>query len=79
VRTARVRDRDGDIESNTYWASELSYHARMGWPLTTIATHQTDEARLSRENLRDACQRYLQTSQYVQVTILPRPLATAAR
>jgi zinc protease len=79
VRTARVRDRDGDIESNTYWASELSYHARMGWPLTTIATHQADEARLSRENLRDACQRYLQTSQYVQVTILPKPLATAAR
>ena len=79
VRTARVRDRDGDIESNTYWASELSWHARMGWPLATIATHQADEARLSRENLRDACQRYLRTSEYVQVMILPKPPVTAAR
>jgi zinc protease len=79
VRAARVRDRDGDIESNTYWAAELSWHARMGWPLATIATHQADEARLSKENLRDACQRYLRTSEYVQITILPKVPVTASR
>jgi zinc protease len=71
IKAARVRDLDGKIESNSYWANELSWHARMGWPLGTIKGHQLDAKLLSIGTLRSACATYLGTSEYVQVTMYP--------
>ena len=78
VRAAEVRDLDGKMESNGYWASELSWHARMGWPLASIASHQRVAEHLTMEGLRDACSQYLRTSSYTRVTMYPKNGARGA-
>jgi len=72
VRAAQTRDLDNKIESNSYWASELEWHSRVGIPLESIATHQDSARALTRAALRDACARYLGTDAYVRVTLLPK-------
>lgn len=71
IRATRTRDLDGKLESNGFWASELARHARMGWPLGTIARHQDDAKLLSRSTLAAACEVYLRTTDYVHVTMYP--------
>jgi zinc protease len=78
VRAARARDFDGEVESNSYWANAVAWHIRMGWPLGTIGNHDGDQEVFLRPALRAACQKYLQTSEYVQVTMLPRGSAKLA-
>jgi zinc protease len=72
VRAAEVRDLDGKMESNSYWASELSWHARMGWPLTSIGSHQRVAEHLTMEGLRAACATYLTPTSYTRVTMYPK-------
>jgi zinc protease len=79
TRAAEVRNFDGKLKDNAYWATELSWHARMRWPLATIATHQKDAEQLTMEGLQKACATYLGTSQYVRVTMYPRNAAARAQ
>ncbi|MEO7084840.1 MAG: insulinase family protein [Gemmatimonadaceae bacterium] len=82
TRAAEVRDLDGKIEQNDYWAKELAAHARLGWPLATISTHQASAKAMSGATLRAACARYLSTSRFVRVTLYPKattkPVATTS-
>jgi zinc protease len=71
VKAAETRDRDGRYERNSYWAGELSSHARMAWPLSTIADHEKDLERLTIHALRDACRRFLDTTRHTRVTMYP--------
>ena len=73
TRAARMRDYDGELESNDYWTSELSQHSRLGWPLATIATHRQDAERLTLADLRLACSTLLATRRIARVTMRPRP------
>jgi zinc protease len=79
IRAAEVRDLDGKMESNSYWATELSTHARMGWPLTSIRTHQQVAKHLTVEGLRDACAKFLDASSYTRVTMYPQRAARATQ
>jgi zinc protease len=72
VKAARTRDRDGNLESNRYWANELSWHSRMGWPLGTIEQHQLQAEMRSKSSVQDACRRILRTTEYVQLTMVPK-------
>ena len=72
TRAARARDYDGELTSNAYWLSELSSHARFGWPLAPIAQHAGDVERLSIADLREACGRYIPESGFVRVIMRPR-------
>jgi zinc protease len=72
VREARVRDLDGQLERNTFWANELRWYARVGWPLAAIADEPTRAKLVSDGEIREACKRYLDASQFVQVTMYPR-------
>ena len=72
IRAARIRDRDGSTDRNTYWASELATHARMHWPLATIANHQLEATLLSKDAVQRACAQYFTPSSYVQVTMYPK-------
>ena len=57
AREARVRDFDGRLEDNDYWADELVVHARHGWPLEGIAAHGRDAEAATLEVVRRACPR----------------------
>jgi zinc protease len=71
VRAAKLRDLD-DTDDNSYWANELSAHTRMGWPLTSIASHKPNAERLTVDGVRLWCARILDTSHYVRVTMYPK-------
>lgn len=75
TRAAEVRDFDDKMESNDYWASELSWHARMGWPLSSIRSHQKVAQHLTMDGLRDACTKYLGAASYTRVTMYPKRAA----
>jgi zinc protease len=71
VRAARVRRLDASLDDNDYWATELSSHARRGWPLASINDHADAAKRLSELGARTACARFLATGHYVRVTMYP--------
>ena len=73
ARETRLRDFDGRMETNSFWAGELATHARYGWPLSDIATHRRDAEEMTFEDLREACRRYIPASDYIRVTMRPRP------
>ena len=79
AREARMRDFDGRLEDNDYWADELVFHARHGWPLEGIAAHGRDAEAATLEEVRRACARYIPARDYVRVTMRPRPGVAATR
>ncbi len=72
TRAALIRDLDGKLEDNDYWADELAWHARMGWPLESILTHQANAKLLTMDALKAACARYLGTERLARVTMYPK-------
>jgi zinc protease len=77
ARAARVRDYDGQIDHNDFWTSELSFHARFGWPLATIAEHPRQAERLTLAELRAACATYIPDGRFVRITMRPRAASAA--
>lgn len=73
AREARVRDFDESAEDNQYWVSELTSHARFGWPLPDIATHPEEAAALTLSDAQQACARYIPAGEYTRVTMRPEP------
>lgn len=71
VRATGARDVDDRIESNDYWASELSSHARLGWSFPSILGHRAQRADMTREELRRACVAWIRPGTYVRVTRRP--------
>jgi zinc protease len=71
VRAAKLRDFD-DMEDNDFWANELSGHARLGWPLSSIVDHKKSAEQLTVASLRQSCAQMLDTSHYVRVTMYPK-------
>jgi zinc protease len=81
AREARVRDFDGRVEDNAFWVSELTFHARHGWPLAGIDAHRHEAEAMTLEQLRRACAMYIPSQDYVRVTMrpVPRPYASGPR
>lgn len=79
AREAQVRDFDGRLEDNEYWAEELSFHARHGWPLEGIAAHGREAEAATEVDVRRACATYIPARDYVRVTMRPRSPLPSAR
>jgi zinc protease len=79
AREARVRDFDGRADDNDYWVSELTFHARHGWPLSGIAAHRREVESITLEDVRRACATYLPAKDFVRITMRPdsRPRLSA--
>jgi zinc protease len=71
MRAAKMRDFD-DTDDNSFWASELSGHAKQGWSLASIGNHKKNAEQLSVAGVRQACARMLDVSHYVRVTMYPK-------
>jgi zinc protease len=72
TREARIRDHDGDLSDDGFWVAELSYHARMGWPLSSIRQHAEQARSLTLAELRAACATYIDPARSVRVILRPR-------
>lgn len=71
VRETLVRDYDGRLQDNAFWVSELTFHARHGWPLAGILEHRREAEDLTLADLRRACATYIPAGNFVRVTTRP--------
>jgi len=64
------RSLETSMESNGWWASQLTYHAEAGTDPTIILDRSREEA-VTVESVRDDARRYLPDDRYVIVVLLP--------
>jgi zinc protease len=75
VKAAAFRDLEAAAESNASWASELSWHAHLGWPLESVDAHREVVEGLDILTLQGACREFIDPRRYVRVT--RHPVASA--
>ena len=72
VREMQFRTRETDLRDNHYWVNQLLTHWQYDWDLNEIAsTAQRESTSLGPDRVREAANLYLNTDNYVQVTLLP--------
>lgn len=69
----------GGDNSNWYWASELTWHSQLGWPLKTIKWHRDDTLSVTTTKMAEAARQYLDPGRYLRVTMRPMSSAPARR
>jgi zinc protease len=75
VREAERRSRETEMRDNSFWISQMMSYTNNGWDLREIPAGGDRTARLTPEAVRDAARRYLDTANYVQVSLLPETTA----
>ncbi|HUE96938.1 MAG TPA: insulinase family protein [Longimicrobiaceae bacterium] len=71
VRETQFRARETDIRQNHFWLTQLLSYNQYGWNLAQIPATATRAATITRESVQAAAQQYLDTGNYVQVSLLP--------
>ncbi|HEX2191292.1 MAG TPA: insulinase family protein, partial [Longimicrobiaceae bacterium] len=71
VREAERRSRETEMRDNGFWISQMISYVGNGWALGDIPGDGGRTARLTPEAVREAARRYLDTGNYVQVSLLP--------
>jgi zinc protease len=71
VKEARRRARETDLRDNAFWMQQLLYYGNHGWDPRGIPGEEERLAKLDAATLREAAKRYLDTANYVQVSLVP--------
>jgi len=71
VHEIQTRKRETDLESNSFWASQLEYHARYDLDLTDILRYDELIEAVTRESVHEAIRHYLDMDRYVQGVLVP--------
>jgi zinc protease len=71
VREMIVRGRESELRRNHFWLQQVLVHDRHGWELRDIPSHLERIEAVTAENVRLAALRYLDLSNYVQVSLIP--------
>jgi zinc protease len=71
VREMQFRARESDLRQNYFWISQLLLYNQYGWDPAQIPTAARRLTDLTTESIREAAVQYLDTSNYVQVSLLP--------
>jgi zinc protease len=77
VREMQFRAREVQLRENHFWLSQILTYDRYGWDLREIPNAARRAERLTAELVRDAARRYLDTAQYVQVSLYPEGFRVA--
>jgi zinc protease len=77
VREMQFRAREVQLRENHFWLSQILTYDRYGWDLREIANVAQRTERLTAPLIRDAARRYLDTAQYVQVSLYPEGFRVA--
>jgi zinc protease len=72
IVAAAREELSSSAENNEYWEDELSWHATLGWPLESITQHAETLDKLTREDVRDDCRRFVDPTRYTRITMRPR-------
>ena len=78
VREMQYRARETDLRQNHFWLSQLMTYEQHGWDLAQIPSVPTRTSALTVASIQDSARRYLDLTNYVQVTLLPETVAREA-
>ncbi|HEY0093261.1 MAG TPA: insulinase family protein, partial [Archangium sp.] len=70
VREQQRRERETQIRENDFWMSQLIQYDASGWDLGLITSQPLSQG-FTPQDVRDAARTFLNTSRYVQVSLLP--------
>ncbi|MDP9347798.1 MAG: insulinase family protein [Gemmatimonadota bacterium] len=71
VKEARRRQRETDLRDNSFWISQLLYYGNHGWDPRAIPGEEEQVAKLDAAAIREAARRFLDTANYVHVSLVP--------
>jgi zinc protease len=77
VKEIQLRGRETSLEQNGFWLSQLAAYDQIGEDPRGILTSDQLVRQLTAEQVRDAARRYLNTQNYVRVTLHPEAGAAA--
>lgn len=77
VREMQFRSRETELRQNHFWLTQLLTYNQFGWDLAEIPATATRGASLTVQAVREAAREYLDTGNYVQVTLVPEREVTA--
>lgn len=71
VQEMQFRTRELDVRENSFWLTQMLIYDQFGWDLGTIPATPDDAMVVPQLSVRETAQRYLDTNNYVQVTLIP--------
>ncbi|MQA91642.1 MAG: insulinase family protein [Gemmatimonas sp.] len=71
VREIQYRSRETDLRQNHFWLSQLMTYSQHGWDLSIFPSTPDRAASADVAGVQDAAVRYLNTTNYVRVSLLP--------
>jgi zinc protease len=71
VRETELRQRETAVRQNGFWLAHIVSYEQAGWPLDDILDFPAQADSLSVASLRDAARTFLDTRNYVQVSLYP--------
>ena len=78
VREIQYRSRETDLRQNHFWLAQLMNYVQYGWDLTDFPADPANAATAESSAVQEAARRYLDTSNFVRVSLLPEPAAMQA-
>lgn len=75
VRETELRERETAMKQNGFWLSHLTSYLQDGWELSSIPDYEALVGKLDAASVRAAAARYLDTANYVQVSLYPATTA----
>lgn len=74
VKESLRRTRETNLESNSYWITQLAYSYQRGHDLAEFWAYEESIEEISIESVRTAAERYFDMGNYVQVTLYPESM-----
>ncbi len=71
VQEMHFRSRQTEIRENSFWITQMLIYDQYGWDVENIPSSASRSTILPPESVRDTARRYLDTGNYVQVTLIP--------
>lgn len=71
VREMQFRSRETDLRENYFWLGQLMTYVQHEWEMSDIPSSSSRSSNLTPELVQDAARLYLDTSNYVRVSLIP--------
>jgi zinc protease len=73
VKETMIRERETRLKENNFWLSSLQNHLLYGDKLRTLDEYRSFVNGFTKEDIKKTAKKYLDTKEYVQVSLTPAP------
>ncbi len=79
VRETQLRGRETALRQNAYWLSQIAFHDQTGEDPAAVLSNRALVERLSGVSIGEAARRWLDTANYIRVSLYPEKSGASAR